>query len=956
MATLEELEGLLKDFPASQATSAGGSPLERVAREQGLLPPTAPVPEKTTPIPTTTVGGATFGPTQRAAALPGFGAPGEGAIGVRPLTGDQVTAAKAGVRYDNPAPSGQFAASFGHTQRDQLLAYQIALGSGGKRPEGITGDTRLAELEGRKPVGVPVRVGPDTGEIEWFDEELGWSLANPSRQIVPNIKGFGADALRLQYELAFGAAGAIGTRSPLLTVGSEAFGAAMGEMAVILEGQRMGLNRDMTPEDIAKEAVKAGGTALAFGYGAAKTAALVQFFSRIISGQPTARMARNLLDLDDEEATALEAAVNNRLNADKLRYSFGERTNDEELLQLQDFYKRSTEWKKEFGEFSQAQTDALREFYNTVNEPFKPTRAPGQVGTLDDEEALRRVIGVADNKITAQLNGLDRSIQHQRAEMNHMLASLDDRPYESIGGDLRSVGADVQREFTQWANKKAAQLHRISGGGEIITNRNTVSVVNRLNKKAKDALFPLTETGTRRLLPKEPIVDPETGETLEIGGKVFDPDAKFTFAEAWEALSGLKRMERVAAKGLSTEAPEVAAIQQLRGALEHDIRNSLQNTRMGTLYDKFVRAYAINKKRLDEGSFGAMMERVGGPNGRFELRDEAVFRNFWVPGDRRRAQELHDVISDRPVAMDAMRRAIVDDMKRRTTRGGVVQPEAHTQYMKQHKNQLGLFFTKDEIGKMNRVGGAEKALQARAEARDRAVKRINQSFEGRIANLNDPGKLLLLLRDETSASDARKLVGMLRQTPDVLRGLRRAYINNQIANKLAGRWEHGERILSVANFDQFLHGKGQGAGQLGTIKALFGEQYAKDMVTLNKALKVASRESRFPNRSNTAFWLDTTKNLTRAYVGLFTRSGRILTALDRLRGKAAARVISRAIMNPDSLRKLMELRGRDLRTQKAMGLIGAMGGSALFATPDEVEAWQRGVPFSMEFIERSGAF
>lgn len=937
MATVEELESLISGRPGAQPSA------DPVAK-----------PKEARQIPKARVREA-FGPSP----IP--------ALEQEPFSQLEIDAMRGGVSIDNPAPSGQFQASFGATQNDQLLAYRIALSPLAKTPEGfpsVTEQTRLKELGNRPSPGIEVRVGPETGAIEWNDPEVGWSLANPPGSFLPNVKGFGADALRAEWELALGTLAGMATRSPMLTTGAEAMGAALGHAGVLLEGQRMGLNRGMSDEDIAKAAIKHAGGVAAFGYAGAKATALVQFFTKVLKGQPVGRTAAQSLDLDMDEAHAIQDAINSKTNANKLRFSLAEASGDEDLLALQDYYSRG-EFKKEFGEFADDQAAALREFFSTVNEPFRRVRQPGTPTLakqqLNDEQALQRAIDVADNRVSARITGQDRMVEQQTAQLNDTISSLKDRPLESIGTDLREAGLQEQAIFRDWASQKASQINRIAGNAEIITNRNTNQVARRLDSKVRRALFPTTQAGTGRLLPPErinvvdpstgqPMIDPVTEEVVTAPSKIFDPNAKFTFTEAWEAVSDLKRIKRVAAQGLSTETPEVAAVEQLIGALERDMRNSMQSSRLGVLYDNFTRSYAINKKRLDEGAFGRMMERRGGPNGRWVVRDEAVFSNFWRPADLQRAQDLHSVINHRPTAMDAMRRAIVDDYKRATMRDGRVNPDLHRQYLSRHRKQLGLFFTKDEMAKINRIGGAEAALIARKEHRDKAVKEINRSFDGKIASLEDPGKLLALLRDDTSEMDARRLVKLLNRTPDVLRGVRRAYINRQIANKLVGAWDRGERALSVANFDAFLFGKGQKSGQIGTIRALFGKQYAMDLITLGRALKVSSREARFPNRSNTAFYLDTLKNLTRAYVGLFTRPGRILTALDRIRGKVAARTISRAIMNPESLRELVSLRGADLTSQKAIGVLSGLGASALLASPAEVDV-RRGQQQSPQDLE-----
>ena len=154
-------------------------------------------------------------------------------------------------------------------------------------------------------------------------------------------------------------------------------------------------------------------------------------------------------------------------------------------------------------------------------------------------------------------------------------------------------------------------------------------------------------------------------------------------------------------------------------------------------------------------------------------------------------------------------------------------------------------------------------------------------------------------------------------------------VRKAMAERVAGEFRNGERFFSAANFDKFLNGKSGEAGFASVLGNVFSKQYVKDLQTLNRALAIASREARHPNRSNTAFWTQTVKNLARAYVGLFTRPGRFITAIASIRGRASNRVFVNAMLNPRNARALMSLQGVDLRTQKAAALVGALGGGAL---------------------------
>lgn len=144
------------------------------------------------------------------------------------------------------------------------------------------------------------------------------------------------------------------------------------------------------------------------------------------------------------------------------------------------------------------------------------------------------------------------------------------------------------------------------------------------------------------------------------------------------------------------------------------------------------------------------------------------------------------------------------------------------------------------------------------------------------------------------------------------------------------------REFSAANFDKFLMGIGGEGGHLAIARNLFGEQYANDLTLLNQVLKRVRAEPRNINTSGTAFWENTVKGLARAYVGLFTTPGRFITAGARIKQRFAENMLYRTVADPVNLRKLMSLRGVDMRSSQARALLGSLGGSFLYHdAPDE---------------------
>lgn len=826
--------------------------------------------------------------------------------------------AAAGVLFDKAAPSGHFLASLAFNDDERLNAYRVA----------------LKEKFGKD---VKVRLGPDTGAIEFLDKDTNrFSLARPPGAIGASIEGLGGFGMVLVPEAAGGIGGAFAGAGPLTATLGAGAGAFIGEVMRLQLGREMGINKSMSDLQLIGEAAKEGGISVAGGVIGEKVIRIGKFLINARSGAPLTASILNDVDLSVDEAAVLVDAINDRIGEAKFRLNLAQATNDEDLLVWQERFRRDPKFSKDFGLFEQEQQDALEAFFETINKPFRSRATTPEAG--------RAVQDVAQAGIERQTARRNIFVDMKRAELDSVVTSIRDRPLESLGRPLRELGDAEQQGFRDWAKAAATALNEVAGNKEIIKNRETALVVANIDKRVQDALFPSIQKPQRALLGERVVGEEEVPEgirilretisgeseapTVEVLNRIFDPNANFTFSQAWDAISALKRVERVASKGLSTDAPEVGAVRRLYTALEKDLRASMDGSPLREQYDQFIQRYAAEKTRLDKGVVGKMMTRDGGKNGRFIIADEAVFRSFFTPGTNREAKELFALVRNNPEQMQGVRETIGDFYKRQVLDNGRVNLTRHRAFMERYLRPASVFFNKKELNQFAKPGQIEKALKARELARTNALTGINKTFGAEIANLNNPGKVLNLILDPKNADKARQMVDLLKDTPDVLRGVRNEF-RKHMAERIAGQFKSGDRVFSAANFDTFLNGKAGEGGFRQVARNLFGDAYVGDLDLLNNALKRVSLEARFPNRSGTAFWADTLKNLTRAYVGLFTRPGRFLTAADRIRGRAANRVLYKAMTDPESLAELTALRGVDMRTKKAAAVISALSGSAL---------------------------
>lgn len=229
---------------------------------------------------------------------------------------------------------------------------------------------------------------------------------------------------------------------------------------------------------------------------------------------------------------------------------------------------------------------------------------------------------------------------------------------------------------------------------------------------------------------------------------------------------------------------------------------------------------------------------------------------------------------------------------------------------------------------IGRAEGFERMLQAREARTKEALEGINRAFNTKLTTLENPGQLLELVKTDLDGYKARELVGLLKNTPDVMRGFRSQYLRVMREKTMGARHPTSQvSIVSPRGLRTWLYGNADGAerGQANVMKALFGERYVGDLMTLERAMTATARETTQPNRSNTSGWWEVGKILVRAKFGVISREARVFTSLGMLNRASSDRMMAKAIMNPSDLRRLMSIWRSDIRDRKVAAVMGQLG-------------------------------
>lgn len=908
----------------------------------------------------------------------------------------------AGVITDRPASS-----------RANLLAgFALDDGRARKAYEAVLADdinnSKSLESLAHSGIGIPVqtRIGPKTKELEYYlTDEKRFALAKS-----PSIAGAVGPATTIGPEILGAVIGAYTTGGAGILAG-EGAGAFIGEVIRLSIGEKLGVNEGMTPDEMLNSAAKASGISIAGNVAGSMLGKLAFSIHRGVRGEVlhpevsalfTASKSYELNMKELELSQQIQREINDYLKntvgtASELRLNIAQASGAPWLLVRQTIFKNDARFAGEFGALEKAQTDAFMDYYFHLNDfqkdylmreanagaPRALSQPPsaGAVGA-PGEEPLRRagqndiedaIANLAHQAINVAPDVRQATINMRVAEQNFKRAYTDINtnavPRKEFGRILQTSGTEIEKAFLAQADADAAGLTAMSGSGQIIRFDKFADEVARLS----DANARLTLPGLRRSL--DGFLGPDTvagAAGNPVKAPAFSHNTTLTFDDAWMHLKALREQSRQASTGGVTDSPTAGIYKTLEKALLDDIETAVNfpnRKALKTAWNEFNQSYALNKQLFDEGLLGVILKRRGpGFSAAMEVGPKEAFDMIFQAGQQGVEANISQVVrllDGRPRDMVSFRSALGDYYNERVMK---VAPngkpfadlKAHDQFIKEMKDDNvfhALGFTKRERAALMAPGNFSKQMGAANEQMLKAVAKVEKEF-GDI--LNAPGLFQRMWNandDVRSLSLLKKRLGDIPESAKapVLRGLKYQALRH-MDETITMNGPAGGRTINGAALDRYLNGKGTDtAGQAASrghkrlLTELMGKEYVQKLDTLNKAILRAQREAPQRAGSRTAFWTTTVVGLSRAYVGMFTRPGRFVTAVAQMRGRAANEALYRSIMDAEDAYRFAGLAQADLRDRRVIAFMTAAGATDMYTMPDE--AGRHGTERLNEYIK-----
>jgi hypothetical protein len=783
----------------------------------------------------------------------------------------------------------RFAASLGYDDKNKALAIKNVLSD-------------LYKTD------ITVRTGTNTGELEFLNPETKkFELVNKPGVDIGDFTGQGGNAMVILPDIAATIGGTIISGGFLPAgVASGAVTAGIMEYSKYILGKELyGINKDVSNEDLLNRAFVAAGVSAGsavLGVGAAKvikgTTNLIK--GRFLQGNDIAvSSAEDAVVKADAVATKINNALDGAKIKSNLKFTLGQAANDADMLAAQESFENINKlgYMNEFRTFNQNQADALNKYFGFLKSGFG-TNTKGasefEAGTL-----IQEVIKKQNQPIVKEL------IKKQEASetvLEKAIIRLSDGSAKETGVSIRSAIDEASNLYK--ANVKTAADNLATAANIKNVSTDIISdTVESLSKKAKDNLLKLPDTKNlfNKKLLKEGNVNPEVLRNTK---------------------STIQSLIRDQIEGKAAgETVEVKTLQTIVTAINKQLQKSAPKEYTDAL-DEF-NTLVVNNKKLLNNELISKITKVD--DNRLKIfGDQDLFNLSFKKGLKSDvyAKQIHDVIKNSPDAMKAYKNSINDFYKTKVIKNGKINQNAHKSFLKDYEAPLKLFFNEADFNKISKLGGFQKAVDDATLMRNNTIKEIEKSFAGKLERLT-PGELVDKIYKAKNIDEIRLLKKILIKDPEVFKAFQRSVLTDLNESVLKSSDRLDMKVIDALSFDKYLYGAGE-RGYRVALKEIFGDSFVKDLELLNQALKISAR--RQPPKGMGVFG-SAFSDIIRARLGQFTLAGRLFTASRRIYAKAAERVMANALLNPQSLRELINLRKFKPGTKEAIAILSKLDGS-----------------------------
>ena len=270
-----------------------------------------------------------------------------------------------------------------------------------------------------------------------------------------------------------------------------------------------------------------------------------------------------------------------------------------------------------------------------------------------------------------------------------------------------------------------------------------------------------------------------------------------------------------------------------------------------------------------------------------------------------------------------LRQAYMDDVV--DTTGDILKPKtprAHANFMNKNKNVIEKFFSEDEMAEFANAEQFIKNYKARELAlnktRDAILKNTNladiagnfKTPEDLFKNTWSPGGFTATkeLFDAITTNGSRDLIDTYK-----------AYIFKDIMDNTSRQSQRlGQKVFDGTSLQDYIGKHGD------AMEIWFGKKFKTQLEGIAKKIKSFDDPNVSAIMAEDPYIFKSVNSLARAYVGLFTTPGRVMTALKNIAGGAASNKELALLTNPDQLHQAI-IKNKWQRDPVVRGLVRELG-------------------------------
>ena len=236
-----------------------------------------------------------------------------------------------------------------------------------------------------------------------------------------------------------------------------------------------------------------------------------------------------------------------------------------------------------------------------------------------------------------------------------------------------------------------------------------------------------------------------------------------------------------------------------------------------------------------------------------------------------------------------------------TEQGGVLKPKSATAYknfMDKNGDVIKKFFNEDEIAQFNNAESFIKTFKqneiALAKTRDKLTRSTN--LAGIANNLNKPETVFNDTWKAGEVTATRELFDAVTTTGNrELIDAYKSYIYKDFMGKTQVKGSLGKKTFNGAQMEKYLDEYGD------AMEVWFGKKFRKQLTDISAKIKPYDNLGMAQLTEADHAFIRSIDSLARAYVGLFTTPGRVLTAVKTIYGSGAANRQLKLLSDPDKL-------------------------------------------------------